>query len=94
LGWRFGGLAGVGIAYSVAALYDLAVALIVYGRLYGCRLSSGTIRLSVVQFMLLAVNVFVCFQSLLWLRLSVGIPLFIVSSIYSFQLLRKRIKRG
>ena len=94
LGWRFGGLAGVGIAYSVAALYDLAVALIVYGRLYGCRISAGTIRLSVVQFMLLAVNVAVCFQPLLWLRLSVGIPLFIVSSIYSFQLLRKRIKRG
>jgi uncharacterized protein (DUF983 family) len=44
--------------------------------------------------MLLAVNVVVCFQPLLWLRLSVGIPLFIVSSIYSFQLLRKRIKRG
>lgn len=94
LGWRFGGLAGVGIAYSVAALYDLAVALIVYGRLYGCRISAGSIRLSVVQFMLLAVNVAVCFQPLLWLRLSVGIPLFIVSSIYSFQLLRKRIKRG
>lgn len=94
LGWRFGALAGVGIAYSVAALYDLAVALIVYGRLYGCRISAGTIRLSVVQFFLLAVNVAVCFQPLLWFRLCVGVPLFIVSTIYSFQLLRKRIKRG
>ncbi|MBR5481445.1 MAG: oligosaccharide flippase family protein [Bacteroidaceae bacterium] len=94
LGWTAYGLNGIGVALSLVALYDVLVALVVCGRLYGCRLSARTIRLSVVQFMLLAVNVAVCFQPLLWLRLSVGIPLFIVSSIYSFQLLRKRIKRG
>lgn len=93
LGWHYGKLAGVGIAFSVAALYDVAVVLFVYGRLYGCRLASGTVRLSVVQFLLLAANVAVCLQPLFWLKLCVGIPLFLASAAFSFRLLRKRVKR-
>lgn len=93
IGWTFGQLLGVGIALSVAALYDVIVVLTVYGRLYGCRLSSSTLRLSIVQFGLLAANVCVCFQPLMWLKFAVGIPLFLVSTAFSYRLLRNRIRQ-
>ena len=90
LGWTMYGLNGIGVALSLTALYDVLVVLLVYGRLFGCRLSARTIRLSVVQFLLLSVNVAVCFQPILWLKIAVGTTLFIVSSVYSFRMLRKK----
>ncbi len=94
LGWTLGGLVGIGVVLSVAALYDVAVVLLVYGHLYGCRLSKETLQLTFVQLLLLVVNVAVCLQSAAWIKFAIGIPLFLISALYSYRLLRKRISHA
>ncbi len=91
-GWTLGGLVGIGVSLSAAALYDVLVVLLVYGRLYGCRLSASTLRLSLLQFVLLALNVAACLQPVVWIKFAAGIPLFLVSATSSYTLLRKRMK--
>ena len=93
LGWTVYGLPGIGVALSLTALFDVVVVLLVNGCLYGCRLSARTIRLSLVQFLLLAVHVAVCFLPVLWLKITVGAALFLVSGAYSLHMFR-RLRSG
>lgn len=93
LGWTVYGLPGIGVALSLTALFDVVVVLLVNGCLYRCWLSARTIRLCVVQFLLLAVHVAVCFFPVLWFKIAVGAALFLVSGAYSFRMFR-RLRSG
>ncbi len=88
-GWTVYGLPGIGVALSLTALFDVVVVLLVNGCVYGCRLSARTIRLSVVQFLLLAVHVAVCFHPVLLFKITVGAALFLVSGGYSLHMFRR-----
>lgn len=79
LGWMLWGLAGLGIALSLSALFDMAMILCCYGRLYGCRLQRGTVAGAAVQFVWLAVALAACLQPLLWVRFAVCVPVLCLS---------------
>ena len=79
LGWMLWGLAGLGIALSLSALFDMTMILCCYGRLYGCRLQRGTVAGAAVQFVWLAVALAACLQPLLWVRFAVCVPVLCLS---------------
>lgn len=90
--WLYGhwGLTGAGVALSLWALYDLVCVLLVYGKLYGCRVTGPTWRLCAVQTVCLSAAVLCCLQGNLWVRYGVGACLFVVSLVYSVRLLSRR----
>ncbi|MGN1255533.1 MAG: oligosaccharide flippase family protein [Bacteroidaceae bacterium] len=84
------GLIGAGIALSLNALYDVVCVLLVYGKLYGCRVERATWRLCIVQALSLSVAVACCLQDNIWIRYGIGLVLFIFSLRYSLRLLSRR----
>ncbi len=91
-GWTLYGLTGIGVALSVAAIYDVFMVVFVYSRLYGFQISKNTFCLSFVQFILLSMNVAACLQPVVWIRFAAGASLFLASTCYSYRLLRNRMK--
>ena len=90
--WLYGkwGLAGAGVALSLNALYDVVCVLLVYGKLYGCRVERATWRLCMAQAMSLSVAVACCLQENGWIRYGMGSLLFAFSLFYSLQLLSRK----
>ena len=90
--WLYGryGLTGAGVALSLGALFDVACVLLVYGRIYGCRVTGATWRLCLVQAMSLGLAVLCCLQGSAWVRYGVGACLFVFSLAYSLRLLSHR----
>ncbi len=90
--WLYGlwGLTGAGVALSLGALFDVVCTLLVYGHLYGCRVSPATWRLSIVQAICLFAAVLCCMQGAAWLRYGGGACLFVFSMAYSLRLLSRR----
>ena len=90
--WLFGqwGILGTGAALSLSALFDVVCVLLVYGRIYGCRVGAATWRLCIVQGIILGVAVLCCLQANLWVRYVAGACLFGGSLAYSLRLLSRR----
>lgn len=81
------GLIGSGIALSLSVSINILVVYVIYHLKYGCQLSGKTLRLSVFQFVCLALVVAVCFHDNLLFRYLVGAVLLAISSWRSFRLL-------
>ena len=88
-GYYWGGITGTGVALSVASLLDVSMIYFCYSRKYGFSFKSSTLRLVLVQAILLFVGVFVCVQGNLWLKYGVGVVLLLLSAFYSLRILQK-----
>ena len=90
--WLYGlwCITGTGVALSLGALLDVACVLLVYGRLYGCRVTAATWRVCIVQGITLGAAVLCCAQDNLWVRYVAGACLFAFSAAYSLRLLSHR----
>ena len=88
-GYYWGGITGTGIALSLASLLDVLMISICYSRKYGFRFFPSTLRLVIVQALLLAAGVFVCICGSLLFRCVCGAILLLASAFYSFVVLQK-----
>ena len=89
-GYYFGGITGTGVALSAAALLEVIIIGSFYSWRYGFRFFPSTLRLIFIQGALLAVMLFLCLQSNLWLKYILGTLLFGASAYYSFKVLNKK----
>ena len=87
-GYYYGGITGTGIALSLASLFDLLMIYVCYSRKYGFSLSGATIRLSIVQGVLLFAGVAVAMLCTGWVKWSVSVLLLMLSAAYSLYLLQ------
>lgn len=82
-------LAGIGIGLSLSSLFDVFLVGLCYRRRYGFRIESSTLQLTIEQMVLLAVAVVACLAlPPLWKYIA-GIVLLIVSSAFSYVVLRR-----
>ena len=87
-GYYYGGITGTGIALSLASLFDLLMIYVCYSRKYGFSLSGATVRLSIVQGVLLFAGVAVAMLCTGWVKWSVSVLLLMLSAAYSLYLLQ------
>lgn len=86
-GYYLGGLTGAGIGLSLSALFDLALIGLTYGHHYHIRLARRTLRLAVLQALLLGGTVAGCMiLPGLW-RFAIGLPLLACSTWQSYRIL-------
>ncbi|HEY8658401.1 MAG TPA: O-antigen translocase [Hanamia sp.] len=91
LGYYYFGLEGLGVSFLLAYFFYFIQMFIVSKRLYDFYFEKSTIRIFVFQF-LIAIACFTCVQFLnKTLAYSIGCILIIISSIYSWKELEKRI---
>ena len=104
-GYYLFGLTGAGLGLSASALFDLLLIGFTYGRYYRVRLPVATIRLAVMQALLLGAAVVGCMLLPSFWRLAAGLPLLACSAIISYRILaaettiiekvrQKLLKRG
>ena len=91
LGYYYFGLEGLGVSFLLAYFFYFIQMFIVSKRLYDFYFEKSTIRIFVFQF-LIAIACFTCVQFLnKTFAYSIGCILIIISSIYSWKELEKRI---
>ena len=81
--YREWGLTGAGVALSLGSLYDVICSLLVYGKLYGCRIRRSTAFICLVQFVPLFVAVACSFSGSDLVRYTAGVAAFAVSLTFS-----------
>lgn len=84
------GLLGAGVALSMAALYDVVSALVVYGWRYGCRVRRSTLLLCAFQFVCLAGVMVSNLYGNSLVKYGVGGLLLLASLWRTFAMLKKR----
>ncbi len=89
-GYYWWGITGTGVALSVAGLIDLLMIAVCYSVKYGFRFSFSTLRVALVQALLLSVMLFLCVQGNVWVKWVCGTVAFALSLAYSFNILRKK----
>ncbi len=88
-GYYWGGITGAGIALSLASLLDVLMIAFCYSRKYGFKFFPSTLRLVLLQALLLAMGVALCVLGSSLLKYLLGVPLLFVSAFYSFMVLQK-----
>lgn len=88
--YRMWGLTGAGVALSLGALYDVVCSLLVYGKLYACRIRRSTAVICLVQFVPLFATVMCSFCENPIVKYAVGIAAFIASTTFSLNRLSHR----
>lgn len=89
IGFSTHGLTGAGVGLSVANLFDLVSVTTVYHFRYGYRPSFATVRRCALQGLLLLGCLVAALQPLLWVKVAVGLPLFLLSAGISLRLLSR-----
>lgn len=89
-GYYWGGITGTGAALSVASLLDVVMISVCYSRRYGFRFSPSTVKLSMVQGVLLLVGLCLCLQGCAWVKYGCGLLVLLASLCYSLNILRKK----
>lgn len=84
------GLKGAGITLSLAALYDVASVVWVYGWKYGCKIRRSTLKLGAFQFVCLCGAMLTNLWGDVYLKYGVGIMLLLISLWRTFDVLRKQ----
>ena len=80
-------LAGAGAAHSAAALFDMVMISTVYHRLYGVSIRCSTLRIIGTQGLMLAGVIVACIPLITWVKYSVAIPVFVLSTAFSWRML-------
>ncbi len=80
-------LVGAGVALSLAALFDMLMISSVYSRSYGYRMRASTMRIVLVQGVLLIAVVLSCMPLITWLKYSVSLPALALSLWFSWHVL-------
>lgn len=88
IGYHKWGLLGAGIGLSVANLFDMLNVSIVYAWRYKFRFEWGTLQRIGIQFALLTAGIAASWHTPWAVRLTVGLPIFLLSAAYSWRLLQ------
>lgn len=88
-GHRAGGLAGAGVALSVANFVDLLLITTVYRKRYGFRFAAATLRHCLLQFALLLCGVMAAWSTAAWTHWGLGGAALAASCIASGLLLKR-----
>lgn len=89
-GYYWGGITGTGVALSVASLLDVVMISVCYSRRYGFRYFHSTIKLSLVQGVLLFAALCLCLQGCASMKYGCGLLVLAASICYSFNILKEK----
>lgn len=90
-GYHLGGLVGAGIGLTISNGYNFLLVLLVYMRRYGYRPATHTVRLALVQGLLLAAGLAAAWQSAPLLHYGLGLLVLLVSAALTWRKLRGEI---
>jgi len=86
-GYLAWGLIGAGIALSLSNLFDMLMVALICRYKYQFHYSSRAVSYGVVQGVLLSGGIWAAFQGNLWLKYGAGLPLLVVSTMWSLRML-------